>query len=266
MGVREAMALAEAMVLAEAMALAVPRAVPAQVRRRLRRVAPTRRRCDSFCALRVQAACNTMDTHAECFAACTEEGDLEANCASEFASLVNCASGAPMLCNGQAPRVSVDCAAQSSAYQACMEANDWVSLSLEPCDVYSCQGLCHIAYGCVECLENTHCGRSEECSFSGNVCRQRCLDDTDCPGAFCASTGVCGDPVGTPCEDYSIARGEGASTSTRISPPSTSIARSLAPHLARMVIPARSSSAAGSNQENRVNHVPLSKVSDRSID
>lgn len=163
--------------------------------------------CSDFCSLRQQAACNTTETHADCLAACSEDANLEENCESEFTALVSCGTGAPMACTGDAARITLDCSAQSSAYQRCMDANGWVSLSLEPCDVYSCQGLCHIAFGCVECIENTDCAPTEECSLGGNVCRQRCLADTDCPGAFCAASGVCGDPIGTPCEGFSDCEG-----------------------------------------------------------
>jgi len=41
-----------------------------------------------------------------------------------------------------------------------------------------------------------------------NTCRERCLDDSDCPSANCFGD-VCGDAIGTPCalDDYTACFG-----------------------------------------------------------
>jgi hypothetical protein len=68
----------------------------------------------------------------------------------------------------------------------------------ELCGQDNCDGYCSNG-ACVECLETTHCGATQECVDA--VCRERCGDSVPCAtGRTCTFDDVCSDPIGKACD------------------------------------------------------------------
>ena len=155
--------------------------------------------CVTFCDMRQQLGCPSNDARTECEAGCARTANLEPQCSSAFVDMVNCGTSAPMKCNGRGePQITVDCLSQAIVHDECMTANGWERIgSAEPCSVYSCPGYCAVLE-CWECQADVDCAPNETCVVG--TCRQRCLEDADCPSSRCVS-GECAAPLGSPCED-----------------------------------------------------------------